>query len=143
MVPTGGRRKATIALFNMEAKSVITFPSGEMNLHGPGFYEITGSPGPVAERSLGSRSRPMAARAGASRRYRSQCCRFARRDSASRGSGTGKTDGVDGTKGAEESSSDRSLVTDISFRRLRHSIRLGCRSADSSLAPGCTGCDRF
>jgi len=26
----------------MEAKSVITFPSGEMNLPGPGFYEITG-----------------------------------------------------------------------------------------------------
>jgi sulfane dehydrogenase subunit SoxC len=42
MVPTGGRRKATIALFNMEAKSVITFPSGEMNLPEPGFYEITG-----------------------------------------------------------------------------------------------------
>ena len=42
MVPTGGRRKATIALFNMEAKSVITFPSGEMKLPGPGFYEVTG-----------------------------------------------------------------------------------------------------
>jgi hypothetical protein len=26
----------------MEAKSVITFPSGEMNLPEPGFYEITG-----------------------------------------------------------------------------------------------------
>ena len=26
----------------MEAKSVITFPSGEMKLPGPGFYEITG-----------------------------------------------------------------------------------------------------
>src|SRR6516165_10945407 len=42
MVPTGGRRKATIALFNMEAKSVITFPSGKMNPPEPGFYEITG-----------------------------------------------------------------------------------------------------
>jgi Mo-co oxidoreductase dimerisation domain len=29
-------------LFDMEAKSVITFPSGEMNLPEPGFYEITG-----------------------------------------------------------------------------------------------------
>jgi sulfane dehydrogenase subunit SoxC len=28
--------------FEMEAKSVITFPSGEMKLPGPGFYEITG-----------------------------------------------------------------------------------------------------
>ena len=28
--------------FTMEAKSVITFPSGEMKLPGPGFYEITG-----------------------------------------------------------------------------------------------------
>ena len=26
----------------MEAKSVVTFPSGEMKLPGPGFYEITG-----------------------------------------------------------------------------------------------------
>jgi sulfane dehydrogenase subunit SoxC len=28
--------------FEMEAKSVITFPSGEMKLPGPGFYDITG-----------------------------------------------------------------------------------------------------
>ena len=28
--------------FTMEAKSVITFPSGEMKLPGPGFYEISG-----------------------------------------------------------------------------------------------------
>jgi len=28
--------------FTMEAKSVITFPSGEMKLPGAGFYEITG-----------------------------------------------------------------------------------------------------
>ena len=34
--------KARIFTFTMEAKSVITFPSGEMNLPGPGFYEITG-----------------------------------------------------------------------------------------------------
>jgi sulfane dehydrogenase subunit SoxC len=29
-------------VFTMEAKSVITFPSGEMKLPGPGFYEISG-----------------------------------------------------------------------------------------------------
>jgi sulfane dehydrogenase subunit SoxC len=34
--------KARIFTFTMEAKSVITFPSGEMRLPGPGFYEITG-----------------------------------------------------------------------------------------------------
>ena len=34
--------KARQFTFTMEAKSVITFPSGEMKLPGPGFYEITG-----------------------------------------------------------------------------------------------------
>jgi sulfane dehydrogenase subunit SoxC len=34
--------KARIFTFTMEAKSVITFPSGEMRLPGAGFYEITG-----------------------------------------------------------------------------------------------------
>ena len=34
--------KSRIFTFMMEAKSVITFPSGEMKLPGPGFYEITG-----------------------------------------------------------------------------------------------------
>jgi sulfane dehydrogenase subunit SoxC len=34
--------KARQFTFVMEAKSVITFPSGEMKLPGPGFYEITG-----------------------------------------------------------------------------------------------------
>ena len=37
---TGG--KARQFSFTMEAKSVITFPSGEMKLPGSGFYEITG-----------------------------------------------------------------------------------------------------
>jgi len=36
---TGKARQFT---FTMEAKSVITFPSGEMKLPGPGFYEVTG-----------------------------------------------------------------------------------------------------
>ncbi len=34
--------KARQFSFTMEAKSVITFPSGEMRLPGPGFYEISG-----------------------------------------------------------------------------------------------------
>ena len=34
--------KAVQFSFEMEAKSVITFPSGEMTLDGPGFYEIRG-----------------------------------------------------------------------------------------------------
>jgi sulfane dehydrogenase subunit SoxC len=36
---TGKARQFT---FTMEAKSVITFPSAEMKLPGPGFYEVTG-----------------------------------------------------------------------------------------------------
>src|SRR3981081_722374 len=34
--------KSRMFTFTMEAKSVITFPSGEMKLPGAGFYEITG-----------------------------------------------------------------------------------------------------
>jgi len=34
--------KARMFTFTMDAKSVITFPSGEMKLPGPGFYEVTG-----------------------------------------------------------------------------------------------------
>ena len=34
--------KAVQFSFEMEAKSVITWPSGEMQLDGPGFYEVTG-----------------------------------------------------------------------------------------------------
>jgi sulfane dehydrogenase subunit SoxC len=37
-----GNGKARQFTFTMEAKSVITFPSGEMKLPGPGFYEVTG-----------------------------------------------------------------------------------------------------
>lgn len=39
LLPSG---KAVQFSFEMEAKSVITFPSGEMTLDGPGFYEVTG-----------------------------------------------------------------------------------------------------
>src|SRR5262245_39222342 len=34
--------KARIFTFTMDAKSVVTFPSGGMKLPGPGFYEVTG-----------------------------------------------------------------------------------------------------
>ena len=37
-----GNGKARQFTFTMEAKSVITFPSGDMKLPAPGFYEITG-----------------------------------------------------------------------------------------------------
>jgi sulfane dehydrogenase subunit SoxC len=40
LITTSG--KARIFTFTMEAKSVITFPSGDMRLPGAGFYEITG-----------------------------------------------------------------------------------------------------
>ncbi|AQV96612.1 sulfite dehydrogenase [Cupriavidus necator] len=39
LLPNG---KAVQFSFEMDAKSVITYPSGEMLLRGPGFYEITG-----------------------------------------------------------------------------------------------------
>jgi sulfane dehydrogenase subunit SoxC len=39
MMPNGKARQFTM---EMEAKSVITFPSGEMKLPGPGFYNING-----------------------------------------------------------------------------------------------------
>lgn len=39
LLPSG---KAVQFSFEMDAKSVITFPSGEMVLDGPGFYEISG-----------------------------------------------------------------------------------------------------
>src|SRR5438105_7256514 len=39
LMPNGVARQFT---FVMEAKSVITFPSGDMKLPGPGFYEVTG-----------------------------------------------------------------------------------------------------
>jgi len=39
LMPDGQARRFS---YVMEAKSVITFPSGEMKLPGPGFYEVTG-----------------------------------------------------------------------------------------------------
>ncbi|MGJ4948711.1 sulfite dehydrogenase [Bradyrhizobium sp. HKCCYLS20291] len=37
-----GNGKARLFSLDMDAKSVVTFPSGEMKLPGPGFYNITG-----------------------------------------------------------------------------------------------------
>jgi hypothetical protein len=48
-----------------------------------------------------------------------------------------KADGIDGTVGAEESRSDRSLVMNISFRRLRRRIRSECRSNPLGVARCC------
>ena len=48
-----------------------------------------------------------------------------------------KADGIDGAVGAEESRSHRSLVMDISFRRLRRRIRSGCRSNPRGVARCC------
>src|SRR5438270_13425984 len=79
--------KARIFTFTMEAKSAITFPSGEMNLPGPGFYEITGlawsGRGKIARVEIstdGGRSWRLAA-------CRTRCCRSRRRDFGSRGRG--------------------------------------------------------
>ena len=88
LITTSG--KARIFTFTMEAKSVITFPSGDMRLPGAGFYEITGLAGRGAARSPAWKSPPTAARPGASPRCRSRCCRSARRDFVFPGSGTAR-----------------------------------------------------
>ena len=88
-----GNGKARQFTFTMEAKSVITFPSGEMKLPGPGFYEITRARLERARpRSRASKSPPTAARAGSSPRCRIPCCPFARHGSASHGPGTDSRD---------------------------------------------------
>ena len=60
LMPDGTARQFT---FEMDAKSLITFPSGGQKLAGPGFYEITGLAWSAAAASSASRSRPMAAKA--------------------------------------------------------------------------------
>ena len=79
--------KARHFTFTMEAKSVITFPSGEMRLPGAGFYEITG----LAWSGRGKIARVEISTDGGKtwtwRRCRIRCCRSARRAFASRGSG--------------------------------------------------------
>ena len=79
--------KARQFSFTMEAKSVITFPSGEMKLPGPGFYEVTGLAWSGRGRVARSKCRPTAARPGA-RRAKIVRCRFAPPASAFPGCGT-------------------------------------------------------
>ena len=64
LMPDGTARQFT---FVMEAKSVITSPSGRQRLPGPGFKEITGLAWSGAAASSASISRPMAANLDASR----------------------------------------------------------------------------
>ena len=64
LLPDG---KAVQFSFEMEAKSVITSPSGEMQLDGPGFYEITGLAWSGRGTIRASTSRPTAAAPGARR----------------------------------------------------------------------------
>ncbi len=59
--------KARQFSFDMEAKSVITFPSGEMKLPGPGFYKISGFAWTGAAACNRSMSRSTAARPGCRR----------------------------------------------------------------------------
>ena len=79
--------KARIFTFTMDAKSVITFPSGEMKLPGPGFYEITGWPGLGAGKLRAWKSRRTEGRHGIWPRCRTPCFQSARPVSAFRGSG--------------------------------------------------------
>ena len=69
----------TIRQFNfvMEAKSVITYPSGGHRLKRPASAKSPGSPGRAPARSRASKSRPTTASPGARRRCKSRCCRNA------------------------------------------------------------------
>jgi sulfane dehydrogenase subunit SoxC len=82
--------KARIFTFTMNAKSVITFPSGEMKLPGPGFYEITGlawsGRGKIARVEIST----VAGRHGISPHCRIPCCPSARPVSAFRGFGVNR-----------------------------------------------------
>ena len=65
LLPDGKARQFTLV---MDAKSVITRPSGEQKLSRPGFHEIAASPGRAAARSAESRCRRTAAARGATPR---------------------------------------------------------------------------
>ena len=67
----------TVRQFNfiMEAKSVITFPSGGRRFQGGDFTRSRASPGPAEAKSRRSTSASTAARHGRRRNYRSRCCR--------------------------------------------------------------------
>ena len=86
LMPDGKARQFT---FEMEAKSVITSPSGDMTLDGPGFHEITGlawsGRGTIRRVDVSTDGgRHMARRP----RCRIRCCRSATRAFACRGAGT-------------------------------------------------------
>ena len=74
LMPDGVAREFNFA---MEAKSVITFPSGGQRLGGPGFYEISG----LAWSGVGKVARVEVStdggRHGETPRCRSRCCRSA------------------------------------------------------------------
>ena len=80
--------KARQFSMDMEAKSVITFPSGEMKLPGPGYYNVTGWPGAAAGACSRSMCPSTAARPGIRRSSTSRRIRSARSASAIRGCGT-------------------------------------------------------
>jgi DMSO/TMAO reductase YedYZ molybdopterin-dependent catalytic subunit len=81
--------KSRIFTFTMEAKSVITFLSGEMKLPGRVSTRSLDWPGAGAARSRASRYRPMAAGPGVSPHCSTQCWRSAKRASGSHGYGMG------------------------------------------------------
>ena len=70
LMPDGKAREFS---FIMEAKSVITHPSGGHRLKGQGFHEISGLAWGGSGASGASTCRPTAAPAGGRRRCRSRC----------------------------------------------------------------------
>src|SRR5256885_470741 len=114
LMPDGTARQFT---FDMDAKSVITRPSGGMSLDGAGVYELTG----IAWSGRGTIARvdvtTDAASHGPERICRSRCCREHTRGSAGRGSGTARK---------RSSPLARPTIPDTSSRRsLRSSARAG------------------
>ena len=61
LLPGGEARQFGVM---MEAKSIVTRPSGGHHLPGPGFYEISGMPGPAVLSSRPWKCPPMAAKPG-------------------------------------------------------------------------------
>ena len=86
LMPDG---KARQLQFVLEAKSVITFPSGDQRLPGPGLYEITGLAWSGRGLVRRARSRRTAGRPGRTHASRSRSCRARTHASGSTGHGTG------------------------------------------------------
>ena len=87
LMPDGTAREFT---FVMEAKSVITSPSGGQRLPGPGFVEISGLAWSGRGGSRGWRSPLTAGKAGHRPGCRSRCYRWPGRGSVPLGSGTAR-----------------------------------------------------